>query len=172
MHARLHFGRAETRPAVPRFWVWWRPVNGMGANGLRVRAACALSTLVIAGCGGDDAEYANEPRPPAPINVTAAITERGLSVSPERFGAGPINLIVSNQTARAHSVTFETDEIGGSGPGVRQTTSPINPAATATLNLDVREGSYRLSTDARGAAPSRIEVGARRRSAQDDLLQP
>ena len=80
----------------------------MAATGPQLRWATALAALALAGCGGDE-EYTNEPRSPAPINVTAAITEKKLAVSPRRFGAGPINLIVSNQTEDARSVTFETD---------------------------------------------------------------
>ena len=51
----------------------------------------------LAGCGGSGGDYSNEPRPPAPINVTAAVTDQRISVSPKSFGAGPIVLIVSNQ---------------------------------------------------------------------------
>ncbi len=142
----------------------------MTARVTKTRLACLIGAVTLGSCGGDDSEYANEPKPPAPINVTAAITERGLSVAPERFGAGPIVLIVTNQTDEAQSVTFETDEIRGSGPGVTQTTSPINPAGTAALKLDVRRGAYRLSAGGRREAA--IRVGAERPSAQDDLLQP
>ena len=143
----------------------------MAATGPHLRWACALAALALAGCGGDD-EYTNAPRPPAPISVTAAITEKKLAVSPRRFGAGPIVLIVSNQTDDARSVTLETDEIAGSRPGVRQTTSPINPASTATLKLDVRQGTYRLSADGGRAGAASIRVGEPRPSAQHRLLLP
>ncbi len=142
----------------------------MTVQGTRRRAACLLGAAALVGCGGSDSEYANEPKPPAPINVTAAITERELTVAPARFGAGPIVLLVANQTDKARSVTFETDEIGGPGPGVTQKTSPINPGGTAALKLDVRKGSYRLSADDRLEAA--IRVGEPRRSAQGELLQP
>ncbi len=142
----------------------------MTVQGTTRRIACLLGAAALAGCGGSDSEYANEPKPAAPINVTAAITERELSVAPARFGAGPIVLLVANQTDEAQSVTFETDEIGGPGPGVTQTTSPINPGGTAALKLDVREGAYRLSASNRLRAA--IRVGAPRQSAQDELLQP
>src|SRR3954451_9806050 len=98
-------------------------------------AAALMVAIAAAGCGGDDG-HPNESRPPSPINVSAAITEARVAVSPRRFGAGPIVLIVSNQTEQARSVTFETDEIDGSGPGVRETTSPINPAGTARIQLE------------------------------------
>jgi hypothetical protein len=40
-----------------------------------------MALATVAGCGGGD-DYANEPRPPAPINVTAAITNSRVNVSP------------------------------------------------------------------------------------------
>ena len=137
---------------------------------LAVSTIALLSTVLLAGCGGSDGDYANEPRPPAPINVTAAVTEEQISVSPRSFGAGPIVLIVSNQTAGPQEVTFETDELGGSEPGLApQSTGAIRPGGTATLKVDVREGSYALNADDRSV---KVEVGAPRPSAQNELLQP
>src|SRR3954451_20737044 len=101
-----------------------------------VRRGCAYggiaaALVTLAGCGGGG-DYANKPRPPAPINVTAAITDSKVNVSPQRFGAGPIVLIVSNQSSSAQEVTFETNELGGSRPGRKFSTTPINPRGTAT----------------------------------------
>ena len=95
------------------------------------------SALVLAlgaaavGCGEDDDEYENRARPPAPVIVTAAITDRGVAVSPERLGAGPVELIVTNLTDQAHELMVETEEIGGTGGGIEQSTGPINPGDTA-----------------------------------------
>jgi hypothetical protein len=91
-------------------------------------------------------------------------------VSPRAFGAGPILLMISNQTPRAQAVTFETDESGG--PGLVQTTSPINPAGTATIEVDVPRGRYRLSTEDPAIRPAAVRVGAQRASAQGELLTP
>jgi len=128
-------------------------------------------TLAIAGCGST-ADYANEPRPPAPINVAAAITPERVTVSPDRFGGGPIVLIVANQTDEPRRVTLETDVLGADGPGLKQTTGPINPDGTGTLKVDMPEGEYELSVDGNRIAPARIEVGESRESAQNQLLQP
>ncbi len=124
-----------------------------------------------AGCGGGG-DYANQPRPATPINVTAAISTKKISISPKTFGAGPIVLIVSNQTGAAQTVTLQTEELGGDQPGLKQTTSPINPRGTATLKVDVREGTYEVSTGSRSVSPATVAVGAARKSAQDELLQP
>ena len=135
------------------------------------RIGLALALPITAGCGGDG-DYANEPRPPAPINVTAAITDSRVSVSPQRFGAGPIVLIVSNQSSSAQKVIFQTDELGGSEPGRKFDTTPINPRGTASLKVDVREGDWKLSTDDGAIRAAAVTVGRERRTAQDDLLQP
>ena len=42
-----------------------------------------------------------------------------------RVGAGPIVLIISNQSSTAQKVTFETNELGGSQPGRKFDTTPM-----------------------------------------------
>lgn len=133
-------------------------------------ALAGIALLAAAGCGDDD-DYANDPRPPAPIVVTAAITKDGVSVSPAKFGAGPINLIVTNQTETSQQITLETDDTGG-GAGITQSTGPINPRDTATLKADVPEGSYRVGVEGDTIDAATLEVSAKRPSAQNELLQP
>ena len=130
---------------------------------------CAVA--LIAGCGEED-DYENRPRPPVPIVVSASINEERVSVSPRSFGAGPITLIVTNQTDSAQEVVLETDEIGGSAPGIEQQTGPINPGDTASLKANLREGTYRVAVNGRGIAEASLDVGEARPSAQDELLQP
>jgi hypothetical protein len=134
-----------------------------------VLAAGAASAL--AGCGGGGEDYANKPRPATPINVTAAISDKKISISPKRFGAGPVVIIVSNQTTKEQTLTLQTDELGGTQPGMKQTTDPIAPRGTGTLKSDMREGSYALSVR-NGPSPASLEVGPPRKSAQDTLLEP
>jgi hypothetical protein len=139
--------------------------------GGRISGWIGLVVLSGAGCGGDG-DYANKPRPPAPINVTAAITNSRVNVSPQRFGAGPIVLIISNQASTAQKVIFETDELGGSEPGNKFDTTPINPRGTATLKVDVREGDWKLGTGDGAIRAAAVSVGQERMTAQGDLLQP
>jgi hypothetical protein len=134
-----------------------------------VLLAAASLACGVAGCGGSD--YQNKPRPPSPINVTAAISNKRVSLSPATFGAGPIVLIVSNQSSAPQTLTFETQELGGSKPGLRKKTSAIEPRGTATLQVDVRKGTYAASASS-AIAPATVEVGPERKSAQDELLQP
>jgi hypothetical protein len=127
---------------------------------------------VAAGCGGGGGDYANKPRPATPINVTAAINANRISLSPKSFGAGPIVMIVSNQTGKAQTVTIETDELGGKQPGIKQSTDPIEPRGTASLKVDLREGDYAVSVTDGGVRPAALKVGSKRKSAQDELLEP
>jgi hypothetical protein len=130
-----------------------------------------LIASALTGCGGDGADYANKPRPAAPINITAAISDKEISLSPKQFGAGPVVIIVSNQTGSEQTLTLQTEELGGSQPGLKQSTDPIAPRDTGTLKADVREGTYALSTSD-GPKGTTLEVGPARKSAQDKLLEP
>jgi hypothetical protein len=136
---------------------------------MRSVGALALAAgFLAAGCGEQE-DHANRERPPASINVTAAIADGRIHVSPRRFGAGPIRLIVSNQTASAQALTLET---GGDASGVTGSTQPITPSGTGTLEVDVPEGDYELSSSDGGVKAVAITVGAPRESAQNQLLLP
>jgi len=140
---------------------------------IRVEAVLAAAALAagLGACGADE-DYANKPRPPSPINVTAAIDSDEVRVSPKTFGGGPVVIIVSNQSGAAQTVTFETDELGASTGGIRRSTGTIAPRSTGQLKVDAPEGSYTLSASAGGVAPAVVEVSKRRASAQDELLLP
>jgi hypothetical protein len=137
------------------------------------RMLVLVAAILLAGCGEDEAaDYQNKPRPPAPINVTAAIDNERVRVSPGFFGSGPVVFIISNQSTSPQTVTFETDEIGGSSGGIQRSTPEIAARSTGQLKVDPPEGTYRLSASSSSIRPAAIEVGERRESAQDELLQP
>jgi hypothetical protein len=138
---------------------------------VRVLVVAVLLVVGLASCG-DDSDYANKPRPPAPISVTAAIDANRVRVSPPRFGSGPVVFIISNQSGAPQKVTFETDEIGGSSGGIRRSTGTIESRSTGELKVDPREGTYKLSASGSDIRPATVAVGARRRSSQNDLLLP
>jgi hypothetical protein len=143
---------------------------------MRARRAtcCALAVTGLAGLAacGEDEDHVNRERPATSINLTAAIIDGRINVSPDSIGAGPVRLIVTNQTESAQKLTFETDEVGGSSGGITQSTGPINPSGTATLEVDVREGEYAISASDDAIRPAAVKVGAARPSAQDQLLLP
>jgi hypothetical protein len=157
---RIAANRVTARDAVIGFGVEMRA---------RRSTACALALAgLLAGCGQEE-DHANRERPAASINVTAAIIDGRVNVSPERFGAGPIRLIVTNQTDSEQAVTIET---GGNDPGITETSDPIIPSGTTTMEVDVPEGGYSIATEDGAIEPASVTVGKARASAQHQLLQP
>ena len=144
----------------------------MGTIHRFIAAAAAVAAVVASGCGGEEGDYANTPRPPTPITVGATILSDSLSVSPKSIGGGPVTLLVSNQTEKTQEITLETDEIGGDAPGIEQNTGPINPGDTAQIKADLRRGTYKVSVGDSGIGAVTLRVGPQRESAQDELLQP
>ena len=129
----------------------------------------SVATLVgvavaASGCGSDD-DYENRPRPPAPIIVTASISDEKVSVSPREFGAGPVTLVITNQSSASQQLTLD-------GPSLKQETGPISPRETASLKANVPQGEYSVSVAGDDITAASLEVGPERESAQNDLLQP
>ncbi len=131
-------------------------------------AACA-SALAVTACG-NGGSYKNADRPASPIVLTSAITPKEVAVSPQRFGAGPVILVVTNQTNTSQRITVARNQVGETP--FEQQTSPINPHGTASLKADLVRGVYEVKVDGSGIKAGRLTVGARRASAQNDLLQP
>ena len=129
----------------------------------------ALPALaLLAGCGTEP-RTSSATRPPSPITLSAVISGDSVTVSPARFGAGPVTLAVANLSDRAQRVTFET---AGRGTGFRQQTGPINPRDTAQLQATLAPGQATVRVDGEGVRAATLQVGRQRTSAQDDLLQP
>jgi hypothetical protein len=128
----------------------------------------AVAATMVAGCGGGT-DYKNEPRPAAPIVVTASISKSAVSVSPRTFGAGPITLIVTNQTGASQQLTVE---INSGQAGFKGRTGPINPRDTGQLKADLGQGTYSVHVDGNSIKGASLKVGQKRPSAQNDLLQP
>jgi hypothetical protein len=129
-----------------------------------------LALFALVGCGSEVQRYKNDTRPPTPINVAAYVSADRVSVSPTSFGAGPIVVVVTNQSSDSQELTFEGD--GGGSGNVQQSTGPINPGDTGELKVFVDPGSYTLRASSGGVAPATVTVGAERESAQNKVLQP
>ena len=138
---------------------------------VRTTTAVLAAISALAACGSDP-DYANEPRPPTPINISAAITDDQITVSPRRFGAGPVVLLIANETGQAQRVTVESDELGAKTPGIKQQTAPINPQGTATLKIDMAKGRYMVTVDDDAIEQTTVRVGRDRGSSSDQLLTP
>jgi hypothetical protein len=128
-------------------------------------AAVVAAAVVVAGCGSKDS-YKNNLRPPAPINVTAAISPKAVSVSPAKFGAGPIVVILANQSDTSQEVTIQ-DASGKVHQSVL-----VSPGGPGTIKVNVTEGSWVLKTGNQDIKPAAVTVGPPRPSAQNELLQP
>ncbi len=137
----------------------------------RVSKTRLLIAVVLAtggnGCGED---FENEPRSPVPVELTAVIQPRGVTVSPDEVGAGPISITVSNQTDLAHTVTL-------AGSTVEEKVGPVNPQDTATIQKTVTQGRYELraNPDGPGAGrirPGELRVGRPRADSNDRILLP
>ena len=135
----------------------------------RLPLAACLGAVVLAGCG-NSSNYKNDPRPPAPVVITAAILPDKVSVSPSHFGAGPVSLVVANETGASQQVSI-VRKVNGSTEAPDQT-GPINPHDTASLKVDIDEGDYEVRVDSNAIKPAQLSVGPMRESAQNELLQP
>lgn len=129
-----------------------------------------LLALALTSCGSES-DYKNDPRPPTPISVSAAISDSKVTVSPAKFGAGPVTFLIANLTDDTQQVTVETRDLSDQA-GIKQSSSVINPQGTATLKVDIKEGDYVVSVKENTIREARLTVGAERESSQDQLLQP
>jgi hypothetical protein len=125
--------------------------------------------LVMAGCGGGGS-YANDPRPPTPITVTAAIRPDGVVISPSRIGAGPIVLIATNETSASQDLTVAQRSSGTTAAA--DSTGPINPQGVGQLKVDVVQGTFEIKASGASVKPAILRVGPERPSGQNALLQP
>ena len=136
---------------------------------LGAAALLAMVATVATGCGGEE-KFANEPRPPAPVQLTGVIDDKGVTVSPDKVGAGPIVLLISNQTQESHTVTLD-------GGDTQDTVGPINPLDTAKLQQDLKQGSYTVKAgsekaQARELKAATLTVGKPRESSSGEVLLP
>jgi hypothetical protein len=132
-----------------------------------------LIALAGTGCGSAGGDYANADRPPAPISVDVALTGDRVAISPTRVGAGPVVLLIANESGRTRDVTLTTPRGGGRSCVADDASSgPINPQGAARISLPLVEGTCAVGVADGGLARARLTVGPERASAQQDLLQP
>jgi hypothetical protein len=130
--------------------------------------AAGVSAVLGVGCGSQD--FKHKPRPPVPIELTGVIQESKVTVSPNRVGAGPVQITVSNQTKDSHTLTLE-------GLSVRERVGPINPLDTATIQKTLAPGRYQVRAGSSVAVtheirPAELVIGKPRPDSNDKLLLP
>jgi len=134
--------------------------------GSRVTVAGVGLALVagVSGCGEDDFE--NDPRPPSPVELTAAIDKKSVSIAPSDPAAGLVVITISNQTDEPTQLVLD-------GPGDDDPTSGnIAPLGTGSIKAALEEGEYQATAGDEAIAPAAITVGPPGESSQNDLLLP
>ena len=135
----------------------------------RIAVTTAIAAVALTGCGGGK-DFANDPRPPVPLQLTGVITKQKVTISPRKVGAGPVVITVSNQTGQSHTLTLD-------GNGVQERVGPINPLDTAQLQKTLKPGKYTVTAGSEAAVARQIEpatlvIGKERPSASDKVLLP
>ena len=133
---------------------------------MRVRSLAAvtvaLSALVLTACGEDDFE--NNPRPAAPISLSARIGDSGVSLGPEEVGAGLATITISNQTDDPATLVLE-------GP-TDESSDEVVAGGTGSMKIELKEGEYQVSNGSTGTGVTDLKVGPERESSQNELLLP
>jgi hypothetical protein len=141
----------------------------------RTRIAVLLfggaSVLALPGCGGGS-DFKDNPRPPVPLQLTGTVKDKAVTVEPSRLGAGPVVLLIQNQTQQSHTVTIE----GGPHNRVEEV-GPINPLDAGRIQASLEPGTYTVRAKSSRAAarqikPAVVKVGRERQSSSGTLLLP
>jgi hypothetical protein len=131
-------------------------------------AAFALA-LAFVGCGGGK-DFENNPRPPVTLELTGVITRQEVTISPNKVGAGPVEITVSNQSGGSRTLKIE-------GNGIQETVGPIDSLDTAKLQKTLKPGRYTVTAGSEAATatqikPATLVIGKQRESASDKVLLP
>jgi hypothetical protein len=137
-----------------------------------VRRAWAPALLVLlagatgGGCGATD--YPNEDRVPSPIETTASIGPRTVTVSPDKFGAGIVNVTVANLSDSPASFVLKT-----AAGKTAASSGTLQPSSVTTIKTKLKQGNYQaIAGGVTGIRAGKIEVGPERRSSQNKVLLP
>jgi len=123
-----------------------------------------LSALALTACGSSD--FPNDPRPPAPREISAKVDDKQVVISPNRIGAGLGVFTVANLSDSPIRFTV-------SGQKTEATTPEIQPGLPANLKVNLREGDYQVTAGGGlGIKPATLTVGPERQSSQNRLLLP
>jgi hypothetical protein len=140
-------------------------ISHVRSRGGAIVLALAALALGASGCGSDD-EARSQQRPPVPVNVSVQVGTERVTASPAKIGAGPVTLLVSNQSGASQTLTLD-------GPRLQRTAGPIPSNDTATVKATLQSGDFTISAEeSAGLDPAKLTVGPPRPSAQNELLLP
>ena len=132
----------------------------------RALAVAALLAASVAACGEED--FANQPRPATPVEVTAAVNDKKVVVSPRKLGAGLANFTVSNQSPAPVRLTLV-----GPGPQGNAESGEVPPGGVGNLKTELTEGDYEVTAGSHARVqPAQLSVGPPRKSSKNELLPP
>jgi hypothetical protein len=122
----------------------------------------------LSACGRVDVkDKPSAARPPVEMLVSAAITDRGVHLSPAEIGGGPVRIVVNNQSERTIKASLVRDD-----GGTTATQYKIDPGQNAAIRTELKRGSYRLIAGKNEEQGAALAVGARRPSSDGELLLP
>lgn len=121
-----------------------------------------LGAAGVVGCGSED--FPNEPRPAAPVELSAKIDDDEVVLAPDQTGAGIAVITISNQSS-------DDVELALFGPS-DNATNEIVAGGVGTLRLELAEGDYSIEPSVASISSASLTVGPPRASAQNDLLLP
>ena len=139
--------------------------QNLGGSRVVVAGVGLALAVSVSGCGEDDFE--NEPRPPSPVELTAAIDKRAVSIAPSDPAAGLVVITISNQTDEVTQLVLD-------GPGDDDPTSgDIEPLGTGSIKAALEEGEYQaIAGNSEEIEAAALTVGPPGESSQNDLLLP
>jgi hypothetical protein len=145
-------------------------MRGRGRTRVALLSSLSVLGLIAAGCGGGS-DFKDKSRPPVPVQLNGVITNDRVTVSPNKIGAGPIIIIVANETQRSHTLTLD-------GPNIAPVrVGPINPLDTAQIQQTLKPGSYTVKAGsttavAREIAPAHLVIGKERAPSNNQVGLP
>jgi hypothetical protein len=136
---------------------------------MRTAIVVVAMAIALAGCGGGK-DFANEPRPPVTLELTGVITKQKVTISPNKVGAGPVVITVSNQSGGPRTLTID-------GNGIQESVGPIEQLDTAKLQKTLEPGRYTVKAGSEAATaklirPAVLVIGKERPSGSDKVLLP
>ena len=133
-----------------------------GRSAARLLGGVLIAAIVAAGCGSES--HPNEPPPPAPLELSARIDDRGVTVVPDAVGAGLVNMTISNQSADEVQLAFD---------GPTSARSPEIPAGgVGSVQFQLETGDYVVEPSVPTIGTTEMVVGRERESSKDILLLP
>jgi hypothetical protein len=131
-------------------------------RGRSAGAGLLAAALLAAGCGSED--FPNEPRPPVPVELSAKVDNRKVTVVPNEVGAGLATFTVANQSRDDVALALE-------GPGSIRV-DEIPAGGVDAFQVELETGEYVIEASVPTISSGEMTVGPERPSAQNVLELP